>query len=195
MNQAACSFNDDDRSSGFSIEKAGGYEFHCYQSSANLPLGFSVGKLVRFMGVANAIAQMSRDPSTKVGALIFGPGYEIRSSGWNGAPRGCKADTDERYTSRDEKLWWVAHAELNAITNAARTGTPTEGCALLATHMPCMKCAVAIVQAGISVVVCPDYSVGFSERWAADIERTKRLFYETGVSVVTYLEIENEKID
>ena len=188
-NQSACTFYNDDIPD-FSIERIAGYEFYLYRCNSNEPQKYSLGKLIRFLPVAESIAQMSRDPSTKVGALIFGPGYEIRSSGWNGAPRGCKADVDHRYQKREEKLWWVAHAELNAITNAARTGTPTEGCALLVTRMPCMKCAVAVVQAGIRVVVCPDYSVGFSERWAADIERTKKLFAETGVSLVTYLEIE-----
>lgn len=191
--QSACAFEDNVPT--FSIERSGRYEFHIYGCNDNVGTTFHFGKLIRFLGVAESIAQMSRDPSTRVGALIFGPGYEIRSSGWNGAPRGCSADVDHRFKDREEKLWWVAHAELNSITNAARTGTPTEGCAILATRMPCMKCALAIVQAGIKVVLCPDYSVGYSERWAADIERTKKLMAETGVLLVTYLEIKNEKLD
>jgi dCMP deaminase len=150
----------------------------------------TAAKLHRFYGVAQAIAQLSRDPSTKVGALIFGKGYEIKAQGWNGAPRGCAADTDERYGARDEKLWWAAHAELNAIVNAARVGTPLEGSALLSTHYPCMGCAKAIVQAGIKQVVCPEPDVAFGDRWAEDIARTKRLFYECGVHLITFEEQE-----
>ena len=143
-------------------------------------------KLYKFFGIAEATAALSKDPSTQVGCLVFGPGYEIRSSGWNGAPRGCAADTDERYASREEKLWWVVHSEINAITNAARTGTPLGGCAMLVTHWPCMSCAKAIVQAGISMVVCPEPLAGFRERWVEDIRRTQALFYECGVSLVTF---------
>ena len=143
-------------------------------------------KIHRFLCVAESIATLSRDPSTKVGCLVFGPGYEIRASGWNGAPRGCAADVDSRYAVRDERLMWASHAELNAITNAARVGTALEGCALLSTHMPCMGCAKAIVQAGIKQVVCPEPDAAFAERWAEDIRRTRELFYECGVHLITF---------
>ena len=145
-------------------------------------------KIHRFYGVAQSIAGLSRDPSTKVGCLIFGKGYEIRAQGWNGAPRGCAADTDDRYNTREEKLMWATHAELNAIVNAARVGTPLEGCALFCTHYPCMGCAKAIVQSGIVQVVCPEPEAGFSERWAEDIKRTRALFYECGVHLITFEE-------
>lgn len=146
--------------------------------------------MYRFFPVAQSIAGLSRDPSTKVGCLIFGSGYEIRASGWNGAPRGCQADADDRYATREEKLWWAAHAEINAISNAARTGTPLEGCALLATHYPCMGCAKAIVQAGIRQVVCPEPDPEFAMRWAEDIRRSRELFYECGVHLITFEEIQ-----
>jgi len=145
-------------------------------------------KIHRFLCVAESIATLSRDPSTKVGCLVFGPGYEIRASGWNGAPRGCAADVDSRYATRDEKLWWAAHAEANAIANAARVGTALDGCAMLVTHFPCMihGCAKAIVQAGIKQVVCPEPDAAFAERWAEDIRRTRELFYECGVHLITF---------
>jgi dCMP deaminase len=47
----------------------------------------------------------------------------------------------------------MEHAERNAIYNAARCGTPLEGCTLYVEIMPCMDCARAIVQAGIGQVV------------------------------------------
>ena len=145
-------------------------------------------KIYRFYCVAEAMATLSPDPSTKVGCLIFGKGYEIRAQGWNGAPRGCAADTDDRYNTREEKLMWATHAELNAIVNAARVGTPLEGCVLLCTHHPCMNCSKAIVQSGIVQVVCPEPESGFSERWAEDIKRTRELFYECGIHLITFEE-------
>lgn len=145
-------------------------------------------KIYRFYCVAEAMATLSPDPSTKVGCLVFGPGYEIRAQGWNGAPRGSNADRDERYNNRAERLMWATHSEQNAIANAARVGTPLEGCAMLVTHYPCMSCAKTIVQAGIKQVVCPEPEAGFAERWAEDIQRTRALFYECGVHLITFEE-------
>jgi deoxycytidylate deaminase len=76
----------------------------------------------------------------------------------------------------------------NAIANAARVGTPLEGCALLVTSHPCMSCAKTIVQAGIKQVVCPEPEAGFASRWAEDIKRTRALFYECGVHLITFEE-------
>jgi len=138
-------------------------------------------KVRKFLKVAESFAAFSKDPSTKVGAVIVGPSGEVRSSGWNGAPRGCAADEDHRFLDRAEKLYWVAHAELNAITNAARVGTPLEGCSIIVTHPPCCACAISIVQAGIKAVYCPTPSDEFMSRWSEHIDRSNKLFSETNV--------------
>lgn len=140
-------------------------------------------KAVKFLNIAKAIAdQFSKDKSTKVGAVIVGPNNEVRSLGYNGAPRGCAADEDER-SERPEKYTWFSHAELNAITNAARVGTPLDGSTLIVTHVPCMDCARAIVQAGIKEVHCPKPEGEFAKRWEPHIGPTERLFAETGVEL------------
>ena len=146
----------------------------------------------KFMGLAYARAQFSKDTSTKVGAVIVGPAGEDRASGYNGAPRGCRADElgDPRGTERPEKYFWFSHAELNAITNAARVGVPLEGCTIYVTHPPCMDCARAIVQAGIKRVVTVRPSAGFVERWEEHMSRSQRLFDECGVA---YEEIECDR--
>ena len=77
---------------------------------------FDINKLVKYMEIVDATAKLSKDTSTKVGALVLGPSFEIRSLGYNGAPRGCAADEDERGRNRPEKYFWFSHAELNAIT-------------------------------------------------------------------------------
>jgi len=141
-------------------------------------------KLRRFMPIAEAFANMSKDPSTKVGALVLGPEFEVRAQGWNGAPRRCSADTDERYATREEKLWWAAHAEENAIANAARSGASTNGCSLVVTHAPCMRCARLIVQSGIMTVLCPKPEEAFMARWSEDVQRSQQLFRECSVRLI-----------
>ena len=75
-----------------------------------------------FVHLALAIAaDMSKDPDTKVGAVIVGPDREIRSTGFNGLSRGI-TDTHERLTNKELKRELMVHAEINAILNAARIG-------------------------------------------------------------------------
>lgn len=138
-------------------------------------------KLAKYMEIVDAIAKLSKDQSTQVGALILGPSFEVRSVGYNGAPRGCSADEDERGATRPEKYFWFSHAELNAITNAARVGTPLAGSSIVVTHPPCMDCARAIVQAGIIEVVTRMPAPEFLERWREHADRTQRLFEECHV--------------
>lgn len=140
----------------------------------------------KYMGIAYAVSKLSKDSSTKVGAIIIGQSKEIRSVGYNGSPRRCEADEDSR-RERPEKLYWFSHAELNAITNAARVGTPLEGSTLLVTHPPCMDCARAICQAGIKQVIAVRPTADFVERWHEHMSRSRLLFEECGV---LYMEID-----
>lgn len=112
--------------------------------------------------VALEYAKLSKDPSTKVGAIIIGPDREVRSMGFNGFPRGIE-DTDLRLCDKEKKYKLIVHAELNAILGAARNGTPLKGCSMYvapissrAEHLggpPCIRCTVELIQAGIIEVV------------------------------------------
>ena len=135
----------------------------------------------KYLPIAEALANLSKDTSTKVGALILGPDMEIRSSGWNGAVRGCSADEDHRFQQRPEKYYCAEHAERNAIYNAVRVGTPLNNCVLIVTAFPCMDCARAVVQAGIKEVWAPRPDPEFMTRWKEHIERACALFDECGV--------------
>lgn len=139
-----------------------------------------------FLDLAAQHARMSKDPSTKVGAVIVGPDREIRSAGFNGFPRGI-ADTPERLNDRDTKLKLVVHGEMNAILAAARVGVPLKGCTLYTTLAPCSRCAVEIIQAGITEVVALE---GMLDRpnWAAEHKLSRELLAEAGVNyrVVTF---------
>jgi dCMP deaminase len=136
------------------------------------------------MEIAHAVAQLSKDTSTKVGALIIGATNEVRSMGYNGAPRNCGADDvgDDRGL-RPEKYFWFSHAEANAITNAARVGTPLLGSSIIVTHFPCMDCARLIVQSGITKVIVDPIPAEFYDRWKEHVDRAMKLFDECGVDV------------
>ena len=75
----------------------------------------------RFLDLAAHIAGWSKDPSTKVGCVVVGEDREIRSTGFNGFPRGISDDND-RLTDREKKYPLICHAEENAIMHAARIG-------------------------------------------------------------------------
>lgn len=142
------------------------------------------GKYARFFPIAEAFADMSKYPGTKVGAVVLGPTFEVRASGWNGAPRGSSADKDQRLKDRATRLTWAVHAEANAIANAARCGTPLDGCAIVVTAMPCMSCAKLIVQSGITRVFTRRPTPEFEAKWAEDFAAARSLFIECGVQLV-----------
>src|SRR3990172_2103187 len=77
----------------------------------------------RFLRLAEFVAQWSKDPNTKVGAVIVDGTHRIVSLGFNGFPRGV--DDDERLRNRELKLKLMVHAEMNAILFAGRA---LDGC-------------------------------------------------------------------
>ena len=56
----------------------------------------------RFIQLSKEISTWSKDPSTKVGALIISEDRNIVSTGYNGFPRGIE-DTEERLNNRELK--------------------------------------------------------------------------------------------
>lgn len=129
--------------------------------------------------MAHHVATLSKDPSTKVGAVLFDEKRRIVSAGYNGFARGV-ADTDERLSNRDVKYRLVLHAEKNAILFA--TG-PTHGCTMVVTHPCCAQCAALIIQAGVAHVMWPKPAAEFEERWRQDLVLTREQFTEAGVSI------------
>ena len=105
-----------------------------------------------FLDIAELVSTRSKDPSTKVGAVIV-KNKTILSTGYNGFPRGVNDNIPERY-NRPEKYLWTVHAEENAKCNAGRLGIKTDGSTLYVIPIhPCSHCALTIVQAGITEVV------------------------------------------
>ena len=133
----------------------------------------------RFIALARHIAEWSKDPSTKVGCVVVGPDREIRSTGFNGFPRGID-DTPERLNNRALKYPLVCHAEENAIMHAARTGISLKGCSAYVTWPPCTRCARSLVQAGVSEVLYPA-ELQIPDRWREDFEMSSGMLDEAGV--------------
>jgi dCMP deaminase len=138
----------------------------------------------RFIELARHKAGWSKDPSTRVGAIIVDHLRRDIAHGYNGFARGI-ADTAERLADREMRLLLTVHAEQNAILNARRDVT---GCTIYCTHAPCMQCTKMIIQSGISRVVTAPWTAPFYERWGKDIELSRSLFAEAGLG---YLVLES----
>lgn len=133
----------------------------------------------RFLELAKLVSTWSKDPSTKVGAVIADD-RRIISVGYNGFPEGV-FDTPERYNNRDLKYKYMVHAERNALLFA---NTSVKGMTLYTyPFMPCSECAGMVIQAGIKRVVT---LVNTNERWKESFKITTNMFDEAGVKLVQY---------
>ena len=135
----------------------------------------------RILKLADDISGWSKDPSTKVGCVVVGEDREIRSTGFNGFPRGI-ADDIERLEDREQKYPLICHAEENAIMHAARIGLSLKGCTAYVTWPPCTRCARSLIQAGVVEVVYPQES-DVPERWVADFEMSTQMMGEAGLTI------------
>lgn len=111
-----------------------------------------IDKDTLFMSMACLTAMASKDPSTKVGAVIVGNDDEVISLGYNGFPRKVH-DLDKARYQRPIKYSWIEHAERNAIYNAARIGVSCRGARMYIPFHPCSDCARAIIQSGIKELI------------------------------------------
>ncbi len=104
-----------------------------------------------FMSIAKVCTTRSLDPSTKHGCVAVSNAGNILSTGYNGPPRNV--DDDEIPLTRPEKYTYMEHAERNCIYNAARVGTPLDGCIFYVTGMSCVDCMRGMYQAGASEII------------------------------------------
>ena len=136
---------------------------------------------LRFIGLAQHISTWSKDPSTKVGCVVVGEDREIRSTGFNGFPRGIDDDED-RLMDREKKYPLICHAEENAIMHAARIGVSLKDSTAYVTWPPCSRCARSLIQAGIREIVYPETGK-IPERWIEDFTISDSMLNEAGVAV------------
>lgn len=143
-----------------------------------------------FMSIAELSANLSKDPRTKVGAVIV-KDKRIKSTGYNGAPKNFpdnlvpwdSKDSDELI---DQKNTYICHAELNAILNYDGKLADLKDATLYTTISPCSKCACMIAQLGISKVI---YKEKYHRKNETDA--TDRIFNLCKVTQISIDELED----
>jgi dCMP deaminase len=137
---------------------------------------------LRFMGMAELVATWSKDPSTKVGAVLVSE-RRVLGLGYNGFPRGC-SDDDALYQNRDEKYRRVVHAEVNALLNAQ--GKHGSDLTLYSTLCPCSQCTAMAINYGVTKVVSWRPTIDQVERWGGSFKTSKNLLEEAKIPLLLY---------
>ncbi len=132
-----------------------------------------------FIKEAELISTASKDPSTKCGAVIVRPDKTIAAKGYNGFAKGMD-DTPELYADREEKYSRIVHCEMNALISARER---VDGYTLYTfPFLTCDRCAVHMIQAGITRVVAPRATEAQLERWGPAFEKTRRFYREAKIA-------------
>jgi len=138
---------------------------------------------VRFMDMAALVGSWSKDPSTKVGAVLVDSRNRVVSHGFNGFAAGVDDDL-ELYEDKEYKHQVIIHAEENAILFAGRD---LSGCTIYTDPLPtCSHCASKIIQAGISRVVSWELEDGKKLKWSDSAELSEEMYRQAGVTFDVY---------
>lgn len=137
-----------------------------------------------FIKLAEFVGSRGTCDRGRTGAVIV-KNKRILSTGYVGAPVGlpsCDEVGHEMHTITNEDgtiskhCIRTAHAEQNAINNAARIGVSIEGGTIYCKMAPCYKCAQSIINSGIvRVVAAVDYH---------GASRAKDIFEESGIEFI-----------
>lgn len=136
----------------------------------------------RFLELAEHIATWSKDPSTKVGAVLVRDYNLVVGLGYNGFPRGVD-DLEERLSNREYKYPMIVHAEVNAVIMA---GNKAEGATLyciptLMVPTMCSECCKVCIQAGVRRVVGWKPTRPLPDKWRLQQEIVETMCIEAGV--------------
>lgn len=122
-----------------------------------------------FMGIAREVARRATCDRGKSGAVIV-KDKRVLATGYVGAPAGLPHCDEVGHLfkavmhddgSKSEHCLRTTHAEMNAITQAAKYGITIDGATLYCKMVPCLDCCKTIINAGIKRVVCEkDYHRG-----------------------------------
>jgi dCMP deaminase len=137
----------------------------------------------RFLELAKHVGQWSKDPSTKVGAVIVRPNKSVLSVGFNGFPQMLN-DDPAILANREAKYSRTVHAEINALIFAYGSA---QRCSVYTSFMCCDRCAIQMLQAGVSRFVYPKPTADELTRWGSSFKLTESYFEEADV---IYKEIE-----
>lgn len=135
----------------------------------------------RFLSLAEHIAGWSKDPSTRVGAVIVDNDNRVVSIGYNGFAQGV-VDAHGRLSDRTTRLRMTLHAEENAVLTAESRRIQGGRCYIWPLP-PCAHCAAVLIQAGVKSVIALEPSPELRERWGDELTLAIDQFREAGVSL------------
>jgi dCMP deaminase len=105
-----------------------------------------------FMKIAAAVSERSTCDRASVGCLLVLE-KRILTSGFNGSPAGQDHCDEAGHLMVDGHCVRTIHAETNAIIQAALHGVSTRGATCYVTHLPCINCTKALINAGVVRIV------------------------------------------
>lgn len=155
----------------------------------------------RYMGLARLIAGWSKDPSTKVGAVLVRPNNSVAATGYNGFKPGAD-DDPELYQDPEYKAKHIVHAETNCVNfyyadiaktrleNKTKDGLRLEGFTIYSSFPVCPVCMGMLGQYRLSRVVQPPLPVegkdtDWIRRWTGNVVRAKAVAQSHRIELVT----------
>jgi dCMP deaminase len=110
----------------------------------------------------------------RVGAVIV-TNRRVLATGYNGSPAGTRHCTEIGCLRQElgipsgerHEICRGSHAEMNAIAQAASSGTAINGCSVYCTAEPCSMCSKLLINAGCDRVV-------YLEQYPDELSRTLR---------------------
>ncbi len=105
-----------------------------------------------FMKIAHAVSERSTCDRAFVGCVLVRD-KRILTTGFNGSPTGQPHCDEAGHLMVDGHCIRTIHAETNAIIQAALHGVSTKDATCYVTHLPCINCTKALINAGIVRIV------------------------------------------
>ncbi|MDW0117409.1 ComE operon protein 2 [Sporosarcina thermotolerans] len=138
-----------------------------------------------FMAQCHLLAVRSTCTRLAVGATIVRDN-RIIAGGYNGSISGGDHCIDHGCYVVDNHCVRTIHAEMNALLQCAKYGSPIDGASIYVTHFPCLQCSKAIIQAGIRTV---NYAKDYRNN-----EYAIKLFEQAGVEL-NHIPNDESKVD
>jgi dCMP deaminase len=123
-----------------------------------------------------------------VGAVITAE-KRILATGYNGSPAGTRHCTDIGCLRQQlgipsgerHEICRGSHAEMNAVTQAAASGTSINGCEIYVTHEPCSMCSKLLINSGCRrIVYMNSYPDELSRTLRAEAGLASEIFDDLG---------------
>ena len=102
-----------------------------------------------YFKIAEDMARQATCIKKYVGCVLVNQHGVLVSTGYNGAPYGVDTCIDVGCLDEGGHCVRAVHAEIRAITNAARSGIILDGGVAFCTLLPCIQCMQALYLCGV----------------------------------------------